>query len=76
MKFNFVFVISEPAFAFVVEPVAGSVVHYEKHLLLCPTFHDLHEKLMEGVSVEHVGKAVVEVRVVQPDRAEHVRRLA
>ena len=67
-------VVSEPGLAVDVEVVARAVVDDEEELATMAR-HQLAQEREEGPAVEHIGEPVVELRVLDGERAEDVGRL-
>ncbi len=76
MKLHPVLVLRQPRLSRIVEPVARPIIDDQKDLPRAIRSHQIHQKQMEGMPVEHVDESVREGRVVRGDRPNHVRGLA
>jgi len=74
MEFDAIGVRVKPSLAVFIQAMPRPVVDDEKDLLARVAANELLEESQEAVAVEHLFETVREVRVVQRDRSEDVRR--
>jgi hypothetical protein len=76
MKLDSMAVLGKPGFAFVIEPVAGSVVDDQEDLPSRVTAHEVQQEVVERGAVEDVRELVGEFGSIEAERTKDVRGLS